>query len=368
MKVIQVCPTYYPQVSGSAYHVKQISEGIAKKNIEVYVYTTDCQRIYRHEENINGVKVKRLFSLAPENSYFFPPSLLRLLKKAKVDIIHAHVIHALPLLIAALAKNSNNVPLVSTFNFHGRGHTLFRNLLFQPYKRLLGEYILKKTDLLICMSEHEKRMIDGNFRMHVKTVVIPAGLRFDPPANIPPRKNLGKKKITFVGRLEAYKGVQYLLYAFSRLVKEVDAQLTVIGDGPYEPKLKSIAIKLNISDKVFFPKRRGNEIIPEYCTSDVVVIPSQYESFNMVAIEALACGAPVITTPVGEGYTLTKEGKCIPLSNPTNIHELYQKIKTVLEKRQNEPKESFHQEILSRYSYERIVELTLNEYEKLWKR
>jgi len=368
LKVIQVCPTYYPEVSGSAYHIKQISEGIAKKDIEVNVYTTDCRRKYRPEENINGVKVTRLFSLAPGNSYFFPPSLLRLLRRAKVDIIHAHVVHALPLLIAALAKNGNNVPLVSTFNFHGRGHTLFRNLLFQPYKRLLGEYILKKTDLLICMSEHEKRMIDGNFKTHVKAAVIPAGLRFEPPSNRPFRNNLGKKKITFVGRLEAYKGVQYLLYAFSRLLREVDAQLMVIGDGSYEPKLKRIAMKLNISDKVFFPKRRGNKIIREYCTSDVVVIPSQYESFNMVAIEALACGASVITTPVGEGYTLTKEGKCIGLSDPTDIYELYQKIKTVLEKGQNGPKKSFHQEILSRYSYERIVKLTLNEYEELLKR
>jgi len=362
MKVIQVCPLYYPYIGGIEYHVRLLSEHLAEKNVEVEVYTTDPQRRCRSKEIINHVKVTRLFSFAPQNSYNLAPSLLSLVKKAKADIIHAHNIHSLPILFAALAKNTNKIPLVSTFYFHGKAHTPLRNLLFQPYKQLLVEYILKKTDLLICVSEYEKTMIEQNFKTRVKTMVIGAGMRFKPPACFP-LKEKNRIKITFVGRLEEYKGIQYLLYAFNRLVKEIDAQLWIIGEGCYESKLRTIARQLKISENVTFSKKKGDEIIPEYCTSDVVVIPSRQESFNLVAIEALACGAQVITTPLGEGYTLVRDGKCIGLSNPADVDELYKKIKMALK---DCDKTNFvKQEVIKTYSYQRIAELTLNAYENI---
>jgi glycosyltransferase involved in cell wall biosynthesis len=362
MKVIQVCPSYYPYIGGVQYHVKLLSEHLAKKNVEVEVYTTDPQRRYRQKEVINHVKVTRLFSFAPENSYDFAPSLLSLLRKARADIIHAHSIHSLPILFAALTKNTNKIPLVSTFYFHGRAHSPFRNFLFQPYKKLLGEYILKQTDLLVCVSEYERKMIKKGFKTCVRTTVIGAGLRFKTPASFP-LKNKERKKITYVGRLEEYKGVQYILYAFSRLVKEIDVQLCIIGEGCFESQLRTIARKLEISKNVIFSNKKGDEIIPEYCTSDVVVVPSRQESFNLVAIEALACGARVITTPLGEGYTLVRDGKCIELSNPADVNELYEKIRTTL--KHDSKSDSVRQEIINTYSYERIAELTLNAYKNL---
>lgn len=362
MKVIQVCPYYYPYIGGVNYHVKLLSEHLAEKNVEVEVFTTDPQRRCRQKEVINHVKVTRLFSFAPKNSYDLAPSLLRLLKKAKADIIHTHCIHSLQILFVALAKNTNKIPLVSTFYFHGKAHTPFRNLLFQPYKNLLGEYILKKTDLLICVSEYEREMIKKSFKTRVKMMVIGAGLRFKPSACFPPKEK-NRKKITFVGRLEEYKGVQYLIYAFSRLVKEIDAQLWIIGEGCYEPQLRTIARKLKISKNVTFSKKKGDEIIPEYCTSDVVVIPSRQESFNLVAIEALACGARVITTPLGEGYALVRNGKCIGLSNPADVDELHKKIKTAL--KEDDKPNFVNQEVIRKYSYRRIAESTLNAYKNI---
>lgn len=361
MKVIQVCPLYYPYIGGVEYHAKLLSEHLAENNVKVEVYTMDPKRRCRQKEVINHVKVTRLFSTGPKNLYV-APSLLSLLRKAKADIIHAHNIHSLPILFAALAKNTNKIPLVSTFYFHGKAHTPFRNLLFQPYKNLLGEYILKKTDLLICVSEYERKMIKKNFKTRVKMMVLGAGLRFKPPAYFPPKEK-DRKKVTFVGRLEEYKGVQYLLYAFSRLVKEIDAQLWIIGKGCYEPQLRRIVRKLKISKNVVFSKKKGGEIISEYSTSDVVVIPSRQESFNLVAIEALACGARVITTPLGEGYTLVRDGKCIELSNPADVDELYKKIKTAL--KDDNKSNLVKQEVIKTYSYQRIAELTLNAYKNI---
>jgi glycosyltransferase involved in cell wall biosynthesis len=362
MKVIQVCPFYYPDIGGVQFHVKLLSEHLAKKGVDVEVCTTTPKKQGTKNEIINNVKITRLHSIDPNSTYNLAPSVLSFLQKSDADIIHAHSIHSLPMLFAASAKRRNGVPLVSNFYFHGKAHTFFRDLLFKPYRSLFGEYVLRKTDLLLCLSECEKVMIQSIFRTSVRTKVIEAGLRFQPPEYLQ-KNNEVKKKITFVGRLEEYKGVQYLLIAFSKVIKEVDAQLFIFGEGPYESQLRILARKLQIMENVTFSKKKGDEIILEYCTSDVVVLPSRQESFNLVAIEALSCGTPVITTPIGEAEVLIKNRFCVGLQNPSDANEIYLKILSVLNN--NSRSASAKQEITKKYSYGRIADLTLREYKSL---
>jgi glycosyltransferase involved in cell wall biosynthesis len=154
MKVAQVCPRYYPYIGGVETQVKEISERLVKRNFEVEILTTDSSGSLEKEEIINGVRVRRFKSWAPNESYHFSEGLRRyLLKNSRhFDIVHAHSYAGLPALYAANAKDKNK--MVFTAHYHGTGHTRFRSLLHVPY-RFWGKSIFEKADHVICVSEIE---------------------------------------------------------------------------------------------------------------------------------------------------------------------------------------------------------------------
>ena len=364
LKVIQVVSHYYPYSGGINTHTKLLSEGLVREGVKVHVYTTDPKRIYKKKENINGVEINRFPTCPQSDAYIFSKEFFSSLKKVNADIIHAHSIHDSPLLYSAFAKKYNKTPLVSTNYYHGKGHTFFRNLLFQPYRRILGEFILGKTDLLISLSESEKKMIKSDFKTPVKIKVVPACLKIDRKYGyLKKATDSINKKIIFVGRLEKYKGVQFILYALKILSKEIDVKLWVIGEGSYKQELQKITENLGIGKHVIFSQKKGDAVINEYLSSDLVVVPSFYESFNLVAIEALACGVPVLTTPKGEASTLIKEGLCAGLENPCCISEMTQKIKMLLSTNYDKNKfQEISRKIFKRYSPQRIAKETLSAY------
>jgi len=120
MRILQICPRYYPDIGGVEEHVKNISERLAKKH-DVTVFTTDPSRKLPKQETINGVKIRRFKSWAPNEAYYFSRELKKCLMEDSYsfDIMHAHSYHAFPALYAAQAKGSNK--LVFTPHYHGEG-------------------------------------------------------------------------------------------------------------------------------------------------------------------------------------------------------------------------------------------------------
>ena len=108
------------------------------------------------------------------------------------------------------------------------------------------------------------------------------------------------KVVLFVGRLDYYKGCDYLIRAFSKVLWSVsNSHLIMVGGGPLKEKLKEIASCLKISENISFAGHVKDELLPYYYAAcDVFVLPSisSYEGFGMVQLEAMACAKPVITT------------------------------------------------------------------------
>lgn len=92
MKIIQVCPRFFPDIGGIETHVYEISKRLAKDN-DVYVYTTDPTGKLPKQEMIEGVNVLRFKSFAPNEAYFFSPLMYFALKKQSCDILHVHSFH-----------------------------------------------------------------------------------------------------------------------------------------------------------------------------------------------------------------------------------------------------------------------------------
>ncbi|MEM2145492.1 MAG: glycosyltransferase, partial [Candidatus Jordarchaeaceae archaeon] len=121
MRIAQLCHRYFPTIGGVQVHVKEISERLVKKGVDLQILTTDSSGKLPKEDIWNSIYVKRFKSLAPMGSFYFSRELKRYLEKnsSKYHIIHAHNIQALPAIYAANAKGRNK--LIVTPHYHGHG-------------------------------------------------------------------------------------------------------------------------------------------------------------------------------------------------------------------------------------------------------
>ncbi len=154
-----------------------------------------------------------------------------------------------------------------------------------------------------------------------KMSVVPCGVNMDlfrPVDKADARKRLGfnakEKIILYVGRFAALKGIDRLLKAMTHLNDLQDLKLVIIGgDGAGAPEyieFQKLSSELDINDKIFFAGRLDQEELPQYYSAaDLLALPSYHESFGLVALEALACGTPVVATDVGAVDSIISQGK-----------------------------------------------------------
>lgn len=330
MKIAQVCPRYYPFIGGVETHVKATSQRLMKRGFEVEVLTTDPYGALQKEEEINGVKVKRFKSWAPSESYFFSRKMKDyLVKNSQVyDIVHAHSYHAFPALYAAQAKGRNK--LVFNPHYHGTGHSFFRSLLHIPYK-FLGKKIFEKADKIICVSNYEKSLLAKNFKVNEEKIsIIPNGL------NLEEFKGLRKGKrdywvILYVGRLEKYKGVHYLIKVLTKL--DNDMILEIVGKGRYKKVLVKLARKLGVEDRVkFFQDLSGEELLQKYVDADLFVLLSKHEAYGISVAEALASGTPCIVARSSALKEWIDDENCFGIDYPMDLNKLGNLVKNVIGK------------------------------------
>lgn len=334
MKVLQVCPRYYPNIGGVEEHVRNISERLVK-NHEVTVATTDPTGKLSEEEIINDVRIKRFKSWAPGESYYFSKSLKTFLKENSnnFDIVHAHSYHAFPALYAAQCKGENQ--LIFTSHYHGTGHSFMRKLLHVPYKHF-GTKILNESDQIICVSNYERDLLLKDFKLNpAKTHVIPNGVNVGDFQNVMKRKK-NRRMILFVGRLEKYKGVQYVIHALLKMDDSI--VLEVVGKGPFETDLMKLSSQLRIENRVIFLKDlTRSQLIQEYVDADLFVLLSEHESYGICVAEALASGTPCVVADSSALSEWIDNSNVFGISNPANADELAQCMKKTIGKTVDTP-------------------------------
>lgn len=211
------------------------------KEFEVEVLATDPSGKLKRAEEIEGIRVRKFKSYAPSNAYFFSPELWSYLKKHSrdYDLIHAHNFHAFPALYAALSRPKK---FVFTPHYHGHAHSFFRNLLFGIY-RLYARRIFHQANAVICVSRFERELILRDFKPK-RVELIPNGVNFDFA-----EKRKAGNKILFVGRIEKYKGLDFVVKALKILP---EFRLKIVGDGSYKGKIIKLAKRLGVLERVSF--------------------------------------------------------------------------------------------------------------------
>jgi len=252
-------------------------------------------------------------------------------KEIRYDIIHSHYWMS-GLAAASLSDLWGGVPIIQMFHTLGE----MKNRVARNPKEKEGAYrldgesaVVKRADRIIVSTPAEQAQLEWFYHVNMNKIsIIPPGVdtgHFYPIAVDEAREHLGLKPddrmILFVGRIEPLKGLDTLIRAVACLqLKDLHepVRLAVIGGDPdAEPddmseemtRIQKLCDELTVGKMVAFLGKRGQDTLPYYYSAaEVVVMPSHYESFGMVALEAMACGTPVIASQVGGLAFLVQDG------------------------------------------------------------
>jgi glycosyltransferase involved in cell wall biosynthesis len=222
--------------------------------------------------------------------------------------------------------------------------------------------IFSKADSVICVSEYEKKLVESDFKVAAKTVKIPNGITLKEFENLrhrkksPEEETRREKTLLYVGRLEEYKGVQYIIKGLPELQ---DFRLKVVGKGPYETELRSMAKNLGMERKVEWLKDLSRkELLECYGSADVFLMLSSHEAYGITVAEALAAGTPCI---VAEGSALEEfvDGKaCVGIEMPVTAKKVVKAVKYF--KKGKREKENGSKSVID---WEEVAERTIKVYE-----
>jgi D-inositol-3-phosphate glycosyltransferase len=239
------------------------------------------------------------------------------------DLIHSH--YWLSGEAALRLRRSWGVPVVQMFHTLGalKNEVARAAEETETMQRIAIERrLLHEADRIVAATPLDRAQMLERYGAGAPIEVIPCGVDLEHFRPIDQRLARARldiaqqphKLILFVGRIEPLKGIDTLLRAGARLAaRRGDLCLTIVG-GESDPsranaeqrRLQQLAQELDIGERVFWVGARGHRLLPLYYNAaDLLVMPSHYESFGMVALEALACGTPVVASGVGGlSYTI----------------------------------------------------------------
>ena len=330
---VHACPTTQLGLrdsGGMNVYVHHLAQELAAQGLAVDIFTR------RHDQDdpevVEMAPGARLVHLdagppeAPKESLFghlpaFRDGLLRFAadRGLRYDVVHSH--YWLSGVVGMDLASRWGVPHATTFHTLARSKTLAGVGEREPVRRhRMESRIAAEADAVIVSAPYERDLLARHFDVPPERVrVVPCGVDttlFRPMGRAHARALLGLDGLPvalFVGRLDPVKGADILLEAVAGMASPENTQVLVVGgDAEREPeaaRLHGLSQELGLGDRARFEGTIPHEDLPlYYSAADVLVMPSYVESFGLAALEAMACGTPVVATRVGGLASLVKDG------------------------------------------------------------
>jgi N-acetyl-alpha-D-glucosaminyl L-malate synthase BshA len=239
--------------------------------------------------------------------------LVDMVKLYKIEVLHVH--YAIPHAYAGymakqmLKDEGIDIPMVTTL--HGTDITLVGN---HPFYKPAVTFSINKSDFVTSVSQSLKDDTLKLFNIKNEIQVIPNFIELDKikkddksPCQRSVMANDEERIITHISNFRKVKRIPDIIAIFNKIQKEIPAKLMMVGEGPEKEKAEHLCRELGIQDKVIF-FGNSNEIDTILCQTDLFLLPSKTESFGLVALEAMACGVPVISSNAGGLPEVNKDG------------------------------------------------------------
>lgn len=310
--------TCYPTYGGSGVVATELGIELAARGHEIHFITySQPFRLTGRETNIHFHEV------AVSNYPLFehPPYDLALATRMAevaefyaLDLLHVHyaIPHSVSALLARqmLAANGRSLPFITTL--HGTDITLVGlDHSYLPITR----FGIVQSDGVTAISNHLRDRTREAFGVTSEIEVIQNFVNCDVYVRKPelfstmrPRfTSPGERLLVHLSNFRPVKRVQDVIKVFARVAAAIPARLMLIGDGPERSAAEYLAVQLKIQDRIHFIGKQDNvnELLP---LADLMLMPSEMESFGLAALEAMACSVPAIATRVGGVPELIDDG------------------------------------------------------------
>ena len=336
MKIAIVC---YPTFGGSGVVATELGLELARRGHEIHFITYNqpvrlallSPNVHYHEVNVPEYPLFRYqpYELALSSK------LVDMVKLYKIELLHVH--YAIPHAYAGymakqmLKDEGIDIPMITTL--HGTDITLVGN---HPFYKPAVTFSINKSDFVTSVSQSLKDDTLKLFNIKNEIEVIPNFIELNKNTNdssVPCQRSVMAKEneriITHISNFRKVKRIPDVIKIFYNIQKEIPAKLMMVGDGPEKEKAEYLCQELGIEDKVIF-FGNSNEIDKILCLTDLFLLPSETESFGLVALEAMACKVPVISSNSGGLPEVNFEGISGYLSDVGNLEEMAQNALKIL--------------------------------------
>ena len=314
MRIAIVC---YPTFGGSGVVATELGLELARRGHEIHFITYSQPvrlallnpNVHYHEVNVPEYP---LFHYQPYE-LALSSKLVDMVKLYKIEVLHVH--YAIPHAYAGymakqmLKDEGIDIPMVTTL--HGTDITLVGN---HPFYKPAVTFSINKSDFVTSVSQSLKEDTLKLFNIKNEIQVIPNFIELDKikkedksPCQRSVMANDEERIITHISNFRKVKRIPDIIAIFNKIQKEIPAKLMMVGEGPEKEKAEQLCRELGIQDKVIF-FGNSNEIDTILCQTDLFLLPSKTESFGLVALEAMACGVPVISSNAGGLPEVNKDG------------------------------------------------------------
>ncbi|NBD22552.1 N-acetyl-alpha-D-glucosaminyl L-malate synthase BshA [Paenibacillus glycinis] len=361
--------TCYPTLGGSGVVATELGKLLAEKGHEIHFITHSVpfrlgqfqKNIFYHEVEVNDYYVFRY----PPYDLSLASKMAQVVKMQQLDVLHVH--YAVPHAVCAyLAKEMVGGNLRTVTTLHGTDITVLAQ--DESLKDLIRMGINKSDAVtavskdLICETRELldiDKPIELTYNFVDKRVYYPrecSSLRSD-------YASPGEKILMHISNFRPVKRLQDVVDVFAKVVKEVPSRLLLVGEGPDLPKVQARVRQLGLEDRVHFLGKQ-DDVAQVISIADVMLLPSEKESFGLVALEAMACGVPTIGSVAGGIPELVTHGETGFLSTIGDTDDMaYNAIKLL---RNDELYRQVRQACLYRATNQFCNDRITSEYERIY--
>ena len=324
LRVLMVTPRFFPFMGGIETHVYEVGRRLVSDGVKVTILTTRLRTssgLLPREENIAGMRVLRVRSWPAEHDYHFAPEMYTIIQQGNWDLVHCQGCHTFVPPLAMLAAQQAHVPYVVTFHTGGSSSHL-RNTI-RSTQWYAQRTLLQGAEKLIGVSQFEANYFRTLLRLSRKrfTVIRNGGTTLP---DVQLSTTQPTPLIISPGRLERYKGHHRLISALPHILEQrPETQLLILGVGPYETELHTLARRTGMTEHVTIrsiPASNRQAMAETLSQASVVALFSEYEAHPVAVMEALALRRPVLVADTSGMTELAQQGllRAIPLDSSSD--------------------------------------------------